>query len=80
MRKLRRGKHTRKMLLCKVARGKVYKTAQNMDTLQGAAPPGHDSVHGEATSGGALNYDELVVFKEEAILPYLVVEYRFDKK
>ena len=42
--------------------------------------PDYDSVHGEATTGGALNYDELVVFKEEAILPYLVVECSFDKK
>merc|ERR1711939_588862 len=59
MRRLPRGRHTRKMLLCKVARGKVYKTAKNMDTLQGAAPAGHDSVYGQAQSGGALNYDEL---------------------
>ena len=68
------------MLLCKVARGKVFKTAQNMDTLQGAAPDGYDSVHGEAQKGGRLNYDELVVYEKEAILPYVVVEYEFEKK
>ena len=79
MSRLRKGEHTRKMLLCKVARGKVYKTEKNMDQLKGAAPPGYDSVHGEATKAGALNYDELVVYREEAVLPFAVVEYRFRK-
>ena len=37
-------------------------------------------MHGEAQKGGPLNYDELVVFKEDAILPYVVVEYTFEKK
>ena len=80
MRKLPPGLHTRKMLLCKVARGKIHKTAANMDTLQGHAPEGFDSVHGDAQKGGALNYDEIVVYKEEAVLPFAVVEYNFHKK
>jgi hypothetical protein len=67
------------MLLCKVALGKKYKTSTNMDHLQGAAPPGYDSVYGQADSSGPLNYDEMVVYKEEAILPFAVVEYRFMK-
>ena len=67
------------MLLCKVARGNIFKTENNMDTLQGAAPEGYDSVHGDAQNGGALNYDELVVYKEEAVLPYAIVEYSFTK-
>ena len=67
------------MLLCKVARGNIFKTENNMDTLQGAAPEGYDSVHGDAQKGGALNYDELVVYKEEAVLPYAIVEYSFTK-
>ena len=49
------------------------------DSLQGAAPVGYDSVHGVAQAGGALNYDELVVYVEAAVLPYLVVEYQFQK-
>ncbi len=44
---------------------------------QQVPPHGYDSVHGEA--GGALNYDELVVYEEGAILPYAVVEYGFKK-
>merc|ERR1711865_584420 len=47
MRKLKRGQHIRRMLLCKVARGNVFGTAENMDHLQGAAPEGYDSVHGD---------------------------------
>ena len=72
------------MLLCKVASGKEYSTDVNMDGRDGLntimPPPGHDSVHGKATAGGALNYAELVVYKEEAVLPYAVVEYGFIKK
>ena len=79
MRGLESGEHTRKMLLCKVARGKIFKTATNIDTLQGAAPEGYDSVHGDAQKGGALNYDELVVYDEDAVLPYAIVEYTFKK-
>ena len=79
MQRVGRGEHTRKMLLCKVARGKIFKTAKNLDTLKGAAPEGFDSVHGDAQKGGALNYDELVVYREEAVLPFAVVEYRYIK-
>jgi hypothetical protein len=44
-------------------------------------PIGYNSVHGIATEGqeGDLNYDELVVYEEEAILPYAVVTYSFIK-
>ena len=74
------GEHVKKMILCKVARGKIYKTPDNYDTLQGAAPEGCDSVHGDATEKGSLKYDELVVYKEEAVLPFAIVEYSFTKK
>ena len=74
----RKGTHTRKMLLCKVARGRVLKTHTNMDGLQGAAPAGYDSIHGYASQGN-LNYDEFVVFHEEAILPYAIVTYRYNR-
>ncbi len=79
MQRLGRGEHTRKMLLCKVARGKIFKTAKNWDTLKGAAPKGYDSVHGVARKGGALRFDELVVYREDAVLPFAVVEYRYRK-
>lgn len=79
MKQLKNGHHNRKMLLCKVARGKIYKTQSNLDTLQGDAPQGYHSVHGDAQKHGDLNYDEIVVYKEAAVLPYAVVEYKFHK-
>ena len=71
------------MLLCKVASGKEYATDVNMDGRDGQnsvmPPKGYDSVHGKATAGGALNYAELVVYEEEAVLPFAIVEYGFIK-
>jgi hypothetical protein len=72
------GRHRRTMILCKVARGKECKTTVNMDQLPGA-PEGYDSVHGVATPDGPLNFDELVVYAERAILPYAIVTYEYDK-
>eukprot|EP01043_Picozoa_sp_COSAG02_P044551 COSAG02_NODE_3990_length_5943_cov_3.596680_3_plen_723_part_01 len=80
MRALAPGKHSRKMLLCKVAKGNVLQTRQNMDHLMGAAPAGYHSVHGIAEADGPLNFDELVVFDEAAVLPYAIVTYCFIKK
>ena len=62
------GTHSRSMLLCKVAKGKVFRTERNMDTLT-QPPDGFHSVLGVATEEGPLNYDELVVYDEAAILP-----------
>jgi hypothetical protein len=36
-------------------------------------------VHGIATADGPLNYDELVVYDEAAVLPYAIVTYEFQK-
>jgi hypothetical protein len=41
MRKLGRGQHIRRMLMCKVACGRVYSTTENVPDLQGAAPEGY---------------------------------------
>ena len=79
MRLLPAGEHTRSMILCKVAKGEALKTTDNMDQLQGEAPLGYHSVHGLATADGALNFDELVIYEEAAVLPYAVVTYRFRK-
>ena len=43
-----------------------------MDFLRGSAPDGFHSVHGVSGGGSSLNYDELVVYAEEAVLPYLL--------
>lgn len=72
------GQHRRTMILCKVAQGKECKTTVNMDKLP-AAPEGYDSVHGVATPDGPLNFDELVVYDERAILPYAIVTYEYEK-
>eukprot|EP01046_Picozoa_sp_COSAG06_P053498 COSAG06_NODE_9266_length_1943_cov_1.715293_1_plen_626_part_01 len=72
------GYHMRKMILCKVARGNVLRTDINMDQLTDA-PEGHHSVHGVAKADGPLNYDEIVVYKEAAILPFAIVTYEFEK-
>eukprot|EP01043_Picozoa_sp_COSAG02_P058565 COSAG02_NODE_7310_length_3070_cov_26.598788_2_plen_801_part_01 len=80
MRALESGTHTRSMLLCKVVKGRVYRTEQNIDTLQGKAPEGFESVLGVATADGSLKYDELVVYDPAAILPWLKVTYEFIKK
>ncbi len=73
------GAHRRSMLLCKVASGREFRTQVNRDNGEQNPPPGYDSVHGEATQGGPLNWDELVVYEEAAVLPYAIVEYGYWK-
>ena len=65
----------RAMLLCKVAVGKRFITRRNHCDL-GAPPSGYDSVHGK--HGGTLNYDEIVVYNPEAVLPTHVLIYKKD--
>ena len=67
------GTHSRSMLLCKVAKGKVFRSERNMHTLT-QPPDGFHSVMGVATEEGPLNYDELVVYDEAAILPCALSE------
>lgn len=71
--------HTKSMLLCKIAKGNCLQTSHNMSHLSGSAPLGFHSIHGKSTPGGPLNFDELVVFDEAAILPYAVATYTFQK-
>ena len=72
--------HQRQLLLCQVARGRVFKTESNIASLTGEAPTGYDSVNGQASVAGPMNYPELVVFDEAAVLPYAIVTYTFFKK
>lgn len=62
----------RAMLLCRVAVGRRYLTRNNHCELR-APPSGYDSVHGR--HGGTLNYDEIVVYNPEAVLPTHVILY-----
>mmetsp|Transcript_9613 Transcript_9613/g.13310 ORF Transcript_9613/g.13310 Transcript_9613/m.13310 type:complete len:358 (-) Transcript_9613:106-1179(-) len=61
------------MLVCSVAAGRAYKTtAAELDLPNNKPPSGYDSIVGEV--GENLNYDELVVYSEDAALPrYLVI-------
>ena len=74
------GAHRRSMLLCKVASGREFRTQVNRDSGEQNPPDGYDSVHGQATPGGPLNWDELVVYEEAAVLPYAIVEYGYWKR
>lgn len=67
----------RAMLVCKVALGKSYVLTQNQASLT-AAPSGYDSVYGKNSPQGALNYDEVVVYHSEAILPTHIIVYNRD--
>ena len=75
------GIHNRSLLLCKVACGRVIEFSENKDTLNrdgSGAPSGFDSVYGCATQGSQLNWDEIVVYQEEAILPFAKLTYEYE--
>uniref|UniRef100_A0A6B2LPH1 Poly [ADP-ribose] polymerase n=1 Tax=Arcella intermedia TaxID=1963864 RepID=A0A6B2LPH1_9EUKA len=61
------------LILCKVVVGKamIYRTDQTTLTQP---PSGYDSVLGE--TGQSLNYPELVIYNDRAILPAYVVFYQ----
>jgi len=60
------------MLLNKVVVGSTIKLTKSNSDLR--APPGdHDSVIGEP--GGSLNYDELIVYDDRAIIPAYLILY-----
>jgi len=62
------------LLLNKVVVGKGKKLTQD-DTTLTKPPAGHDSVLAEVVPGGALNYDELVVYDNDAARPSYLVMY-----
>ena len=63
----------RVMLLCKVAPGNKYIVQYDQPKLY-APPPGYDSVYG--AKGRSLNYDEIVLYKSESILPKYAIVYK----
>ncbi len=68
------GAHSyRAMLLCEVIVGRKYMTKYNARTLN-APPPGYDSVYGQC--GGSLNYDEVVVYNMDCVMPRYVCVYK----
>jgi len=68
------GKHTRVMFVTKVALGRGFKAKTNMLDLK-APPEGYHSVLGEV--GQDLNYDECVVYAEDAALAAYLIVYNF---
>jgi hypothetical protein len=81
----RHGEVLRCMFLCKVALGRALRTAEDrleddrVDDLLRARGRGgeYDSVVGLTTAeGGKLNYEESVVYSEEAALPSYLVVYK----
>jgi len=63
------------MLLNRVVMGSMVKLTANDESLT-SPPAGYDSVVGEP--GGDLNYDESIVYNNDAIRPLFLVIYRSD--
>jgi len=63
------------MLLNEVVVGNCKRLNQGDNSLT-QPPSGYNSVLAEAVPGGALDYDELVVYKSEAVRPLYLVMYR----
>ena len=77
--RLRKWKHDlqerwRVILVCSVAAGRAFKTSEaQLHLPDNKPPPSYDSVVGEV--GDNLNYDELVVYSEHAVLPEYMIIY-----
>ncbi|CAM9262171.1 unnamed protein product [Scytosiphon promiscuus] len=67
------GKRLRCVFVANVAAGKTYNTTQGSLQHSTCPPVGYDSVVAEV--GAGLNYDELVVYKNEAALPTHMIVY-----
>lgn len=67
----------RAMFLCDVCPGKKYRKKRDDESLTGP-PKGYDSVHGMGGSGSTLNYDEIVIYDPDSVLPRYILVYRRD--
>lgn len=63
------------MFLNKVVVGKGCLLTKNNGKLS-SLPTGYDSILGEPSTNGSLNYDEIVVFKDEASIPQYLIVYK----
>ncbi|KAI5057693.1 hypothetical protein GOP47_0027708 [Adiantum capillus-veneris] len=71
-----KGKLDKVMMACRVLAGRPYHSTHNMQHLE-KPPPGYDSVQGDP--GVHLNYDELVLYDDRAILPDFIILYTCNK-
>lgn len=69
------GHDVRAQLLCSVASGTRFATRENQKRLM-EPPQDCDSVHG--IPGSALNYEEIVVYDRDAVLPEFIIVYEKD--
>lgn len=60
---------------CKVVAGRLHRSTHSLQHLA-CPPPGFQSVQGDPGKG--LNYDELVVYNDRAILPAYIILYSSD--
>ena len=72
------GSNYKVMILNKVVVGQGYQlTKDNMKLTE--PPPGFNSILGEPSKTGNLNYDEVVVYREEASIPQYLIVYKVKK-
>ena len=72
------GAHSyRAMLLCEVIPGNKYELKSDISSLT-SPPDGYDSVYGRGAKDSTLNYDELVVYNPDCVLPRYVLVYQKD--
>ncbi|KIO24522.1 hypothetical protein M407DRAFT_76921, partial [Tulasnella calospora MUT 4182] len=67
------GSSLRALVVCNVVLGNSFYITQTNEKLKGP-PTGYDSVFGEV--GDDLNYDEQVVYRNDAILPTFLIVYQ----
>ncbi len=65
----------RAMLLCDVCPGNKYRLRKTDQSLQGP-PRGYDSVNGQV--GEHLNYEEIVLYHPDAVMPRYIILYQKD--
>jgi tetratricopeptide (TPR) repeat protein len=75
--------YRRKLLLCKIATGRVYTpTAADSRKLGPGfrVDTAHDSVIASAEQGTGITYDQVVTYDPDSVLPVAIVQYAFRKR
>lgn len=67
----------RALLLCDVAQGRMYMATSDMTSLT-SPPSGYDSVSASPTRHSGMNFPEVAVYHEEAVMPRYIIVYQHD--
>ena len=67
----------RALLLCDVAQGQVYMAKSDMTSLT-SPPSGYDSVSASPAHHHGMNYPEVAVYCEEAVMPRYIIVYQHE--